>query len=191
MHFEGYTGGVPLEMRDGMIFMGDIGHFDEDGLLYVDGRADEMIVSGGENVFPSEAEDVIARLPQVREVAVTGVPDPEYGERLAAYIVTAPGERLDADTVRGYVRDRTGPLRRPARRPLPHRPAPQRDGQGHAPPTGRHHRPRRRRGRASAVTTYVHRLLSPARATRRAPPARPAGRRASGCEGGPHLLMAG
>ncbi len=105
MHFEGYTGGVPLEMRDGMLFMGDAGHFDEDGLLYIDGRADEMIVSGGENVFPGAAEDVISRLPQVREVAVTSVPDPEYGERLAAYIVTAPGERLDADTVRGHVRD--------------------------------------------------------------------------------------
>jgi len=106
MRFEGYTGGVPVETRDGMLFMGDVGHFGDDGLLYVDGRADEMIVSGGENVFPSAAEDVIARLPQVREVAVTGVPDEEYGERLAAYIVTAPGARLDADTVRGHVRDR-------------------------------------------------------------------------------------
>jgi acyl-CoA synthetase (AMP-forming)/AMP-acid ligase II len=106
MRFEGYTGGVPVETRDGMLFMGDVGHLDDDGLLYVDGRADEMVVSGGENVFPSAAEDVIAGLPQVREVAVTGVPDEEYGERLAAYIVTVPGARLDADTVRGHVRDR-------------------------------------------------------------------------------------
>jgi acyl-CoA synthetase (AMP-forming)/AMP-acid ligase II len=105
MHFEGYTGGVSVETRDGMLFMGDIGHFDAHGRLYIDGRADEMIVSGGENVFPGAAEDVISRLPQVSEVAVTSVPDPEYGERLAAYIVTAPGERLDADTVRGHVRD--------------------------------------------------------------------------------------
>lgn len=104
MHFEGYTGGMPMETKDGMLFMGDIGHFGDDGLLYIDGRADEMIVSGGKNVFPGAAEDVIARLPQVREVAVTSVPDPEYGERLAAYIVTAPGELLDADTVRGHVR---------------------------------------------------------------------------------------
>ncbi|MGI5230976.1 AMP-binding protein [Actinoallomurus sp. CA-142502] len=104
--FEGYTGGVPVETRDGMLFMGDVGHLDDGGLLYVDGRADEMIVSGGENVFPAAAEDVIARLPQVREVAVTGVPDEEYGERLAAYIVMAPGARLDADTVRGHVRER-------------------------------------------------------------------------------------
>jgi acyl-coenzyme A synthetase/AMP-(fatty) acid ligase len=104
MHFEGYTGGVPMETRNGMLFLGDIGHFDDNGLLYIDGRADEMVVSGGENVFPGAAEDVIARLPQVREVAVTSVADPEYGERLAAYIVTAPGQRLDADTVRVHVR---------------------------------------------------------------------------------------
>ena len=104
MHFEGYTRGAPIETRDGMLFLGDVGHFDKNGLLYIDGRADEMIVSGGENVFPGAAEDVISRLPQVREVAVTSVPDPEYGERLAAYIVTTPGERLDADTVRGHVR---------------------------------------------------------------------------------------
>jgi acyl-CoA synthetase (AMP-forming)/AMP-acid ligase II len=102
--FEGYTGGLPVETRDGMLFMGDVGHIDDDGLLYVDGRADEMIVSGGENVFPGAAEDVIARLPQVREVAVTGVTDPEYGERLAAYVVTTPGAGLDAETVRGHVR---------------------------------------------------------------------------------------
>jgi acyl-CoA synthetase (AMP-forming)/AMP-acid ligase II len=104
MHFEGYTGGLPMETRNGMLFMGDIGHLDENGLLYIDGRADEMIVSGGENVFPGAAEDVIARLPQVREVAVTSVSDSEYGERLAAYIVTAPGQRLDAQTVRVHVR---------------------------------------------------------------------------------------
>jgi acyl-CoA synthetase (AMP-forming)/AMP-acid ligase II len=106
MRFEGYTGGVPVELRDGMLRMGDLGHIDEHGLLYVDSRADEMIVSGGENVYPAAAEDVIARLPQVREVVVRGVPDPEYGERLAAYIVTTPGERLDADTIRGHVSSR-------------------------------------------------------------------------------------
>lgn len=105
MCFEGYTGGVPLELHGGMLRMGDVGHLDEDGLLYVEGRADEIVVSGGENVFPSETEDVIARLPQVKEVAVTGVADLEYGERLAAYVVTVPGARLDADTVRRHVRD--------------------------------------------------------------------------------------
>ncbi len=106
MRHEGYSAGVPREIRDGMICMGDVGHLDTAGLLHIEGRADEMITSGGENVFPSEAENVIARLPEVREVAVAGVPDHQYGRRLAAYIVTAPGEHLDADAVRAHVRDR-------------------------------------------------------------------------------------
>ncbi len=63
-----------------------------------------MIVSGGENVFPGEVEDLVAALPQVREVAVVGVPDEEFGQRLAAYVVLRPGERLDGDAVREYVR---------------------------------------------------------------------------------------
>ncbi len=63
-----------------------------------------MIVSGGENVFPLEVENLLAGLPQVREVAVVGVPDPEFGQRLAAWIALYPGESLDADAVREYVR---------------------------------------------------------------------------------------
>ena len=63
-----------------------------------------MIVSGGENVFPSEVEDLIARLPQVREVAVIGVPDPDYGQRLAAFLALRTGETLDPEAVREYVR---------------------------------------------------------------------------------------
>jgi acyl-coenzyme A synthetase/AMP-(fatty) acid ligase len=63
-----------------------------------------MIISGGENVFPSEVEDLLAGLPQVREVAVVGVPDAEYGQRLAAYLALHPGERLDPEAVREFVR---------------------------------------------------------------------------------------
>ncbi|NUT33006.1 MAG: AMP-binding protein [Hamadaea sp.] len=103
MLFEGYTShreGTP----EGLLGMGDLGHFDADGLLYVEGRADDMIVSGGENVFPRPVEELIAQLPQVREVAVIGVGDPAFGERLAAYVVLHPGEHLDADAVREYVR---------------------------------------------------------------------------------------
>ncbi|MEU7954993.1 AMP-binding protein [Micromonospora chalcea] len=104
MLFEGYTSGVGRESRDGLLDTGDLGRLDADGLLFVDGRADDMIVSGGENVFPSEVEDLIARLPQVREVAVIGVPDPDYGERLAAFLALRPGETLDPEAVREYVR---------------------------------------------------------------------------------------
>ncbi|MGI5146694.1 AMP-binding protein [Plantactinospora sp. CA-294935] len=108
--FEGYTAGGPeQEGRGGavdgrLLDTGDLGHLDADGLLYVDGRADDMIVSGGENVYPSEVENLLAELPQVREVAVIGVPDRTYGQRLAAYLVLHPGETLDPDAVREYVR---------------------------------------------------------------------------------------
>jgi acyl-CoA synthetase (AMP-forming)/AMP-acid ligase II len=104
MLFEGYTSGGPVPATNGLLATGDLGHVDADGLLYVDGREDDMIISGGENVFPSEVEELLAGLPQVREVAVVGVPDEEYGQRLAAYLVLHPGEQLDSEAVREYVR---------------------------------------------------------------------------------------
>jgi acyl-CoA synthetase (AMP-forming)/AMP-acid ligase II len=104
MLFEGYTDGGGKEGRDGLIASGDIGHLSPGGLLYVDGREDDMVVCGGENVYPSAIEDTIAELPQVREVAVLGVPDREYGHRLAAWIALYPGEQLDSEAVREYVR---------------------------------------------------------------------------------------
>ncbi|MEJ3743380.1 AMP-binding protein [Actinomycetes bacterium KLBMP 9797] len=104
MIFEGYTSGASQETVDGLISTGDLGFVNGDGLLFIAGRNDDMIVSGGENVFPSEVENLLADLPQVREVAVVGVPDPEYGQRLAAYLALHPGETLDADAVREYVR---------------------------------------------------------------------------------------
>jgi acyl-CoA synthetase (AMP-forming)/AMP-acid ligase II len=110
MLFEGYTNGTARELhhgRDGeLIATGDVGHLREDGLLFVDGREDDMVISGGENVYPGSVEDVIAELPQVREVAVAGVPDEQFGQRLAAWIALHPGERVDADAVREYVRHR-------------------------------------------------------------------------------------
>jgi acyl-CoA synthetase (AMP-forming)/AMP-acid ligase II len=105
MIFEGYTDDDSgREWRGGLIGTGDIGHLTPDGLLHVDGREDDMVISGGENVYPSGVENVIAELPQIREVAVVGVPDREYGQRLAAWIVLYPGEQLDTEAVREYVR---------------------------------------------------------------------------------------
>lgn len=106
MLFEGYTSGNREHLRAGLLATGDLGHLDEDGLLYVDGRRDDMIVSGGENVFPGAVENLLSGLPQVREVAVTGVDDHEFGQRLAAYLVLRPGETLDGEAVREYVRHR-------------------------------------------------------------------------------------
>ncbi|HET7277278.1 MAG TPA: AMP-binding protein [Dermatophilaceae bacterium] len=102
--FEGYTSGESKEFVEGMVSTGDLGHF-SDGLYFVDGRADDMVVSGGENVYPGEVESTLMAHPAVREVAVVGVPDPEFGQRLAAYIVLASGAALTADDVRQHVRD--------------------------------------------------------------------------------------
>jgi acyl-CoA synthetase (AMP-forming)/AMP-acid ligase II len=107
MIFEGYTDGGGKEWRDGLIATGDIGHLSPDGLVYVDGREDDMVICGGENVYPSGVENIIAELPQVREVAVVGVPDRVYGQRLAAWIALYPGEQLDSEAVREYVRRAT------------------------------------------------------------------------------------
>jgi fatty-acyl-CoA synthase len=77
---------------------------DADGRLYVIGRDDDMIVSGGENVYPIEIERSIGELPDVREVVVVGVDDEAFGQRLAAYVVAVPGSSLDADAVRAHVK---------------------------------------------------------------------------------------
>lgn len=106
MLFEGYTDGAARELNGGLLATGDLGHLDEEGRVFVDGRQDDMIVSGGENVFPSEVEDVLAARPEVREVAVLGVADDRYGQRLAAYVVLHDGAELTADAVRDHVRAR-------------------------------------------------------------------------------------
>jgi acyl-CoA synthetase (AMP-forming)/AMP-acid ligase II len=106
MLFEGYTNGTGRESHGDLLATGDLGHVDRDGLLFVDGREDDMVISGGENVYPASVEDVIAELPQVREVAVAGVPDEEFGQRLAAWIALHDGEYVDPEAVREYVRHR-------------------------------------------------------------------------------------
>ena len=85
--FEGYTGGGHKEVVDGLMSTGDVGRFDEDGRLHVEGRDDEMIVSGGENVFPREVEDCLVRHGAVLEAAAIGVDDPDFGKRLRAFVV--------------------------------------------------------------------------------------------------------
>jgi fatty-acyl-CoA synthase len=104
IHFEGYTGGGNKETVAGLMSTGDIGHFDADGRLFVDGRDDDMIVSGGENVFPREIEELLASHESIVEAAVVGAPDPEFGARLRAYVVLTSPEALDADAVRAFVK---------------------------------------------------------------------------------------
>lgn len=102
--FEGYTGGGHKAIVDGLLATGDVGHLDADGLLYVDGRDDDMIVSGGENVFPAEVEELLIAHADVREVAVVGVPDEDFGSRLRAFVALQPGASLTAEDVQSHVR---------------------------------------------------------------------------------------
>jgi acyl-CoA synthetase (AMP-forming)/AMP-acid ligase II len=104
MSFEGYTGGGGKEIVDGLLASGDVGHFDEAGRLFIDGRDDEMIVSGGENVFPREVEDLLAGHDAVAEAAVIGVDDEDFGQRLKAFIVTREETELTEDEVKSYVK---------------------------------------------------------------------------------------
>ncbi|WP_410672933.1 acyl-CoA synthetase [Amycolatopsis sp. cmx-4-68] len=104
LSFGGYTDGRHKEIIDGLLSSGDVGHFDEDGLLFIDGRDDEMIVSGGENVFPIEVENLLVEREDVLEAAVIGVDDPEFGQRLKAFVVRTEGSKLDVEGVRDYVK---------------------------------------------------------------------------------------
>ena len=104
MKFEGYTTGGRKEECRGLLSSGDLGYF-KDGLLFVEGREDDMIVSGGENVFPIEVEELLSHLPGIADVAVVGVADVEFGEALAAFVVTDDGAALRVEDVRSHVRD--------------------------------------------------------------------------------------
>jgi acyl-CoA synthetase (AMP-forming)/AMP-acid ligase II len=105
MQFEGYTDGQSKHVIDGLMATGDVGHFDASGRLFVDGRDDEMIVSGAENVFPKEVEDVLAEHEAVDDVACIGVDDEEFGQRLRAFVVLRPGAQAGEDQLKAHVRD--------------------------------------------------------------------------------------
>ena len=102
--FEGYTGGGGKDEVDGLMASGDVGHFDENGLLFIEGRDDEMIVSGGENVFPAEVEELLAGHEAVEEAAVIGVDDEKFGQRLKAFVVLRSGANLSEDEAKEYVK---------------------------------------------------------------------------------------
>ncbi|MFD0683095.1 AMP-binding protein [Actinomadura fibrosa] len=104
LRFAGYTGGGGKRVRDGLTGTGDLGHLDEAGRLFIDGRADDMIVSGGENVFPGEVEDLLGAHPDVSEVTVTGVDDDKFGKRLAAYVVRTPGSDITEEALKAHVK---------------------------------------------------------------------------------------
>lgn len=104
LQMRGYTGGGNKEILGEYMATGDVGLIDEQGRLFVQGRDDEMIVSGGENVFPREVEDLLAEHGAIEEVALIGVDDSEFGQRLRAFVVLHPGAQAGEDELRSYVR---------------------------------------------------------------------------------------
>jgi len=104
MMFEGYTGGGSKEVINGLMATGDVGHFDRGGRLHVDGRDDDMIVSGGENVFPAEVEDLLSGHKAVADVAVFGVDDEKFGQRLKAVVVKRKGQKVSEKELKDYVK---------------------------------------------------------------------------------------
>ena len=104
--FIAYTNGRGKESVRGLVVTGDLGHFDRKGRLYVDGREDDMIVSGGENVYPIEVEELLGRHQDVAEAVVIGYPDDRFGQALKAFVILKPNGTADPDALRQFVRDR-------------------------------------------------------------------------------------
>ncbi len=104
MLFEGYSGGGDKDRLGALMASGDVGRVDSAGRLFVEGRDDEMIVSGGENVFPREVEDLLVGHDAIAEVAIIGVADDQFGQRLKAFVVTRSGAQLSSDEVKAYVK---------------------------------------------------------------------------------------
>ncbi len=104
MLFEGYTGGGSKDVIGNLMATGDVGRFDDGGRMFVEGRDDEMIVSGGENVFPKEIEDLLSRHAAVSDVAAVGVDDEKFGQRLKAFVVLESGKRATEDELKSYVK---------------------------------------------------------------------------------------
>jgi acyl-CoA synthetase (AMP-forming)/AMP-acid ligase II len=113
LRMDEYTGGTHKPVIDGLVATGDMGYLDRWGRLFVDGREDDMIVSGGENVFPAEVEATLTMHPAVAEAAVVGVEDAEFGQRLKAYVVAASGRRVTEDALKQHVHGRLARFKTP------------------------------------------------------------------------------
>jgi acyl-CoA synthetase (AMP-forming)/AMP-acid ligase II len=103
--FDGYTTGSTKDFHEGFMSSGDIGRLDKAGRLFVVGRDDEMIVSGGENVYPIEVEKTLTGHPEVAEATVLGVDDEQYGQRLVAFVVLTDGSTANSDDLKAHVRE--------------------------------------------------------------------------------------
>jgi acyl-CoA synthetase (AMP-forming)/AMP-acid ligase II len=111
--FEGYTGGAAKDVVDNLTSTGDRGYFDRSGRLFIVGREDDMIVSGGENVYPRAVENALAEHPDITDTAVIGVPDEQFGQRLAVFVVARPDSGIDETAVREYLKPRVSRFEQP------------------------------------------------------------------------------
>ncbi len=112
VEFGGYTDGRTKEVIDGVMSSGDVGHFDDAGRLFIDGRDDDMIVSGGENVFPQEVEELLMTHELIADAAVIGVPDEDFGARLKAFVVAGTATSRRAPTSSRRTSSPTSPATR-------------------------------------------------------------------------------
>ncbi|OBG34214.1 AMP-binding protein [Mycobacterium sp. E3198] len=112
---EGYTegSGEAKAVVENMTSTGDMGYFDNAGRLFIVGREDDMIISGGENVYPRAVENALAEHPDVADNAVIGVPDERFGHRLAAFVVARPGRGIDPSALRDYLKGRVSRFEQP------------------------------------------------------------------------------
>ena len=110
---DAYTGGGTKDVVDNMTSSGDMGYFDEAGRLFIVGREDDMIISGGENVYPRAVENALAEHWDVVDNAVVGVPDEQFGQRLTAFIVPRPNSDIDEAAVRQYLKDKVSRAEQP------------------------------------------------------------------------------
>lgn len=110
---EGYTDGAAKAVIDGMTSTGDMGYLDNAGRLFIVGREDDMIISGGENVYPRAVENALAQHPAVADNVVIGVPDDRFGQRLAAFVVAQPGGEIDEAELREYLKGRVSRFEQP------------------------------------------------------------------------------
>jgi acyl-coenzyme A synthetase/AMP-(fatty) acid ligase len=111
--FDAYTGGETKDVISGMMDTGDRGCLDRVGRLFIVGRGDDMIVSGGENVYPRAVENALSELPEVADNAVIGVPDEDYGERLAAFVVPQPDAEIQEESLRKYLKNKVSRFEQP------------------------------------------------------------------------------
>jgi len=100
-------------IKNGWLLTGDLGRKDHDGYLYIAGRKKEMVISGGENIYPAEVEDALIAHPKIAEAAVIGIPDPKWGETVLAFIVPEEGEKLTEDEVITFCSERLARYKRP------------------------------------------------------------------------------